>query len=91
MAKITETGLELVTGISIPWTWFDGILIGIIEKGEVVVNTLVTNGVIKCDAVLQALVDDNNVQFDNVGKDMLCKAVTLAFVKQYMPELLPNP
>jgi len=89
--KLTEKGLELVTGISIPWTWFDGILIGLIEKGEDAIGDLITNKIAQGDEILQALVDNNNVLFDNVGKDMLCKAITIAFVKRYMPELLPNP
>jgi len=89
--KLTEKGLELVTGISIPWTWFDGILIGLIEKGEDAIGDLITNKIAQGDEILQALVDNNNVLFDNVGKDMLCKATTIAFVKRYMPELLPNP
>ena len=90
-AKITDKGIEVVPGINIPWDWFDGILCGIIAKGKDSIDALVDSGVVKVETVLQALVDNNDVQFDNVGKDLLCKALTIAFVKQYMPELLPNP
>ena len=89
--KIKDTGIEVVPGITIPWDWFDGILCSVIAKGEDSINALIDNGVDKLETALQALVDNNAVQFDNVGKDLLCKALTLAFVKRYMPELLPNP
>ncbi len=91
MVVYKDKGIEVVPGIVIPWGWFDGILCNIIEKGEDQVNILVDNGIGKLEAALQALVDDTAVQFDNVGKDVLCKALTLAFVKRYMPELLLNP
>jgi len=91
MVVMKDSGIEVVPGITIPWEWFDGILCNIIEKGEDGINTLVDGGVGNLETALQSLVDNNSVQFDNVGKDLLCKAVTLAFVKRYMPELLPNP
>ena len=91
MVVYKDTGIEVVPGITIPWDWFDGILCGIIAKGKDGINILVDGGVEKLEIALQSLVDNNTVQFDNVGKDILCKALTLAFVKRYMPELLPNP
>ena len=91
MVVYKDKGIEVVPGITIPWDWFDGILCGIIAKGEDGIKDLVVGGVGKLDDALQSLVDNNTVQFDNVGKDVLCRAITLAFVIQYMPELLPNP
>ena len=91
MVVYKDKGMELLPGIVIPWDFFDGILCGIIEKGEEGIKTLIDGGVGKLDDGMQRLVDNNTVQFDNVGKDILCKAVTLAFVKRYMPELLPGP
>jgi len=88
--KTTEKGLEVFPGITIPWDWIDGILCNVIEKGEAQVQVLVDGGVGKMEAALQALVDNNSLKFDNVGKDVLCRVVTLAFVKRYMPELLPE-
>lgn len=91
MVVMKDSGIEVVPGITIPWEWFDGILCGIIAKGEGGINELVDGGIERAEIALQALVDNNAVQFDNVGKNILCKALTLAFVKRYMPELLPNP
>ena len=91
MVVMKDAGIEVVPGITIPWEWFDGILCNIIAQGEDGINSLVNTGVDKLEVALQSLVDNNTVQFDNVGKDLLCKAITLAFVKHYMPELLPNP
>lgn len=91
MVVYKDAGIEVVPGIIIPWNWFDGILCSVIAKGEDGINALIDNGVGKLEAALQSLVDNNTVQFDNVGKDLLCKALTLAFVKRYMPKLLSNP
>ena len=91
MVVYKDKGMEIFPGIVIPWDFFDGILCGIIEKGEEGIKALIDGGVGKLDDGMQRLVDNNTVQFDNVGKDILCKAVTLAFVKRYMPELLPGP
>lgn len=91
VVKTTEKGVEVFPGITVPWDWIDGILCGIIEKGEDGIIVLVDGGVDKLEAALQALVDNNSLKFDNVGKKVLCRAVTLAFVKRYMPELLPSP
>lgn len=88
--KTTKVGLEVFPGFTIKWEWIDGILCGIIEKGEAGINDLAEKGVNKLDDSLQALVDNNNLQFDNVGKDKISKAFTLAMVKRHMPELLPN-
>jgi len=89
--KTTKVGMEVFPGFTIKWQWIDGILCGIIEKGEDGINALAVTGVNKLDGTLQLFVDKNELQFDNVGKDVLCKAITLAFVKRYMPELLPGP
>ena len=86
-----ESGMEVFPGFTIKWEWIDGILCGIIEKGEAGINDLAEKGVNKLDDSLQALVDNNALQFDNVGKDKIDKAFTLAMVKRHMPELLPSP
>jgi len=91
MVMATEVGMEVFPGITIPWAWFDGILCGLIEKGEEGINTVVDVNVNKVESILQALVDNNTVKFDNVGKTTLGRAVTLAMIKIYTPELLPNP
>jgi len=91
MVKATEVGMEVFPGFTIKWQWIDGILCGIIEKGEAGINDLAEQGVNKLDDSLQTLVDNNELKFDNVGKDTLSKAFTLAMVKRHMPELLPNP
>jgi len=90
VVKTTDKGVEVFPGITIPWDFFDGLLCGIIEKGEEGIKVLVDGGVDKMEGALQALVDNNSLKFDNVGKKVVCKAVTLAFVKRYMPELLPE-
>lgn len=91
MVKSTKVGMEVFPGFTIKWEWIDGILCGIIEKGEAGINDLAEKGVNKLDDSLQALVDNNVLQFDNVGKDKIDKAFTLAMVKRHMPELLPSP
>ena len=91
MVVYKDKGIEVVPGITIPWEWFDGILCGIIAKGEDSINALIDKGIGNIDVALETLVNNNSVEFDNVGKDVLCKAVTLAFVVRYMPELLPSP
>lgn len=88
MVVMKDSGVEVAPGIEIPWGWIDGILCSIIEKGEVKINELSATYVGKLDDVLQAFVDNNKLKFDNVGKDTLCKALTLGFVKRYMPEIL---
>jgi len=85
--KVTEKGLEAL-GITIPWDWVDGIICGLIEKGDASVIT--EPAVEKLDAELQKLVDSTSVKFDNVGKTKLLKALTLSMVKKYHPELLPE-
>lgn len=88
MVKVTEVGMEVFPGITIPWDLVDGFICGIIEKGnaevltEPVINTL--------DAKLQEVVDNTSIKFDNVGKTKLEKAFTMSMVKKFMPELLPN-
>lgn len=91
MVVYKDTGIEIAPGIEIPWGWVDGLLCGIIEKGEEGVQNLAVTNVAKLNDALQALVDNNTLKFDNVGKDVVTKAITLAFVKEFMPELLPNP
>ena len=88
MVIAKDSGLEIAPGIEIPWGWIDGILCGIIEKGADKADALAITYVGKLDDALQALVDNNNLKFDNVGKDTLCEAITLGFVKRYKPELL---
>ena len=89
MVKVTEVGMEVFPGITIPWDLVDGFICGIIEKGnaevltEPVINTL--------DAKLQEVVDNTSIKFDNVGKTKLEKAFTMSMVKKFMPELLPSP
>jgi len=90
MVKMTEVGMEVFPGFTIKWQWIDGILCGIIEKGEAGINDLAVKGVNKLDDALQAFVDRTELQFDNVGKSKIEKALTLAMVKKFMPELL-NP
>jgi len=89
MAKVTEVGVEVYPGIIIPWDWIDGILCGLIEKGDASIIT--DPAVEKLDLVLQGLVDNTDFKFDNVGKAKLEKAFTLSMVEKFMPELLPNP
>ena len=89
MAKITEVGLEIVSGINIPWDWVDSFICGLIEKGDA--EVLTDPAVTKLDEVLQKLVDNTVFKFDNVGKAKLEKAFTLSMIKKFMPELLPNP
>lgn len=89
MAKVTEIGLEIFPGFTIPWDWVDGILCGLIEKGDAEVIT--DPAIEKLDIALQKIVDNTDFKFDNVGKAKLEKAFTLSAVKRFMPELLPNP
>jgi len=91
MVRATEVGVEIVPGITIPWEWFDSFLCGLIQSGEAGIKSLANNAVAKLDGILQAAVDNNSFQFDNVGKEQLQKAFTLAMVRRFMPELLPNP
>lgn len=91
MVKSTEVGMEIFPGITIKWEWIDGILCGIIEKGEAGINDLAIKGVNKLDDALQLFVNKTELQFDNVAKDKIEKALTLAMVKKHMPELLPGP
>lgn len=89
MAKITELGMEVFPGITIPWSLLDSFLCSLIEKGDA--EVLTDPAVIKLDEALQKLVDNTSFKFDNVGKAKLEKAFTLSMVKKFMPELLPNP
>lgn len=91
MVVYKDSGIEISPGIEIPWGWIDGILCSIIEKGEAGINDLAAKNVTKLNVALQTLVDNNSLKFDNVGKDKVTKAITLAFVKEFMPELLPSP
>jgi len=87
--KLTETGMEIFPGFTIPWDWVDGVICNVIEKADATVLT--DPAVEKLDAALQKIVDNTTVKFDNAGKTKLCKAFTLSMVKKYSPELLPNP
>jgi len=89
MSKFTELGIEIAPGITIPWGWVDGILCGIINKGDA--SVLTDPAVEKLDEALENLVQNTSFQFDNVGKVKLLKALTLSMVKKYQPDLLPNP
>ena len=88
-AKITEKGVEVFPGINIPWDWVDGMLCGLIEKGDASVIT--DPAVKKLDDALEKIVQDTSFKFDNVGKGKLLKALTLSMVEKYSPELLPSP
>jgi len=79
-----------VMGFNVPWNWVDGLICGVIEKGEDTINAFAEIGVDKLDNSLQSFVDSTSFEFDNVGKTKVQKAVTLAMVKKFMPELL-NP
>lgn len=87
--KVVEKGLEVFPGFTIPWDWVDGIICGLIDKGDAEILTAPL--VEKADAELQKIVDNTSVKFDNVGKIKLTKAFTLSMVKKYTPELLPSP
>ena len=86
--ELKEKGLEVFRGFTIPWAWVDGIICGIIEKGDA--EILTDPAVAKLDESLQKIVDNTSFQFDNVGKTKLEKAFTMSMVKKFMPELL-NP
>jgi len=88
MAKVTELGFEVVPGITIPWNWLDGVICGLIAKGDAEILTDPT--VAKLDNALQTLVDNTTFEFDNAGKEKLQQAFTMSMVKRFMPELL-NP
>lgn len=87
MAEFKDKGIEIFRGFTIPWGWIDGIICGLIEKGDAEVLTDMAVG--KADAKLQEIVDNTSFKFDNVGKVKLEKAFTLSMVKKFMPELLP--
>ena len=89
MVEIKEKGLEVFKGFTIPWSWADGIICGIIEKGDA--EVLTDPAVIAIDVKLQEFVDNTKFKFDNVGKAKLERAFTMSMVKKFMPELLPNP
>lgn len=84
--KVKELGIEFL-GFTIPWSWLDSILCGLIEKGDA--GVLTDTAVEKLDAKLQEIVDNTTFKFDNVGKAKLEKAFTLSMVKKFMPELNP--
>jgi len=89
MVKVTEVGMEVFPGITIPWDWVDGIICGLIEKGDA--SILTEPAVKKLDEALESVVKNTSFLFDDVGKVKLLKALTLSMVKKYSPELLPNP
>ena len=88
MTELTEKGVKLF-GFTIPWEWVDGIICGVIKKGdaETITEPIVEN----LDAKLQEIVDNTKIRFDNEGKAKLEKAFTMSMVKKFMPELLQNP
>jgi len=86
--EFKDKGIEVIKGITLPWGWADGIICGIIEKGNA--ETLTDPAVEVLDSKLQEIVDKTSFQFDNVGKEKLEKAFTMSMVKKFMPELL-NP
>jgi len=90
MVELKEKGIEVFRGFTIPWDWIDGIICGLIEKGDA---ELLTDAAIeRLDEKLQEIVENTSFKFDNVGKAKLEKAFTLSMVKRFMPELLePNP
>lgn len=85
--ELKDKGLEVFKGITIPWDWADGIICGIIEKGNA--EALTDPAVEMLDSKLQGVVDNTKFKFDNVGKAKLEKAFTMSMVKKFMPELLP--
>ena len=89
MTGINEKGIEVFRGFTIPWAWADGIICGIIKKGDA--EKLTDPAVDTLDEKLQEVVDNTKFQFDNVGKAKLEKAFTMSMVKKFMPELLKNP
>jgi len=89
VVKVAEKGMEVFPGITIPWDWVDGIICGLIEKGDA--SLLTEPAVKKLDDGLESVVQNTSFLFDNVGKAKLLKALTLSMVKKYSPELLPNP
>lgn len=89
VVKMTDVGIEVFPGIVIPWDWIDGLLIGLIEKVEAGVP--IDIAIDRLDGMLQKMVDNTKVKFDNVAKTKLEKALTLSMVKHFMPELLENP
>ena len=89
MVKVTEVGMEVFPGITIPWDWVDGIICGLIEKGDA--SILTEPAVKKLDEALESVVKNTSFLIDDVGKVKLLKALTLSMVKKYSPELLPNP
>ncbi len=90
MPELKEKGIELFKGFTIPWDWVDGIVIGVIDKGDEAIKDLADKAVVTVDDVLQTLVDKTTCKFDNHGKGKVAEAFTLAMVKKFMPELL-NP
>lgn len=89
MAKVTELGVEIFPGFTMPWSWLDSIICDLIKKGDAEVIT--DPAVEFLDDKLQGFVDSTTIKFDNVGKEKLAKALTMSMVKKYSPELLPNP
>lgn len=87
MAEFKDKGIEIFRGFTIPWNWIDGIVCGLIEKGDA--EILTDMAIEKADSKLQEIVDNTSFKFDNVGKAKLEKAFTLSMIKKYMPELLP--
>lgn len=87
--ELKDKGIEVIKGIVLPWSWADGIICGIIEKGNA--EVLTDPAVETIDNKLQDIVDNTTFKFDNVGKAKLEKAFTMSMVKKFMPELLPKP
>ena len=87
MAEVTEKGIKIF-GFTVPWEWADGIICGLIEKGDA--EKLTDPIVDTIDTKLQEIVDNTSFKFDNVGKTKLGKAFTMSMIRKYMPELL-NP
>lgn len=84
--EVNEKGVEVFRGFTIKWEWVDGMICGMIEKGDA---ELITDpAVVALDVKLQEFVDNTKVKFDNVGKLKLEKALTMSMVKRFMPELL---
>lgn len=86
MVEVNEKGVQIFRGFTVPWEWVDGMICGIIEKGDAEVIT--DPAVVALDVKLQEFVDNTKVKFDNVGKLKLEKALTMSMVKRFTPELL---
>ena len=61
MVKVTEVGMEVFPGITIPWDLVDGFICGIIEGGNA--EVLTDPAVATLDTKLQEIVDNTFFQF----------------------------